>query len=435
MKSIRNRLVRLCALGAASAALLLPTVANGQATTNVVMWGNNDVHQVDVPSNLPTVKQIACGWRHTYVLQDDGTVLGWGSNDYGQTTTPLNLAGVASIVCGWGHTYALKNDGDIVGWGWNSERQIDTPSDLQKVKQITCGNQHTLALQIDGTIRGWGRSDNGEIATPSGNFLQIASGAHHNYALKIDGTLQGWGLNDDGQTTTPDTLTNVAKVECGYHFTYALKYDGSVQGWGRNIEGQLQTPPGLVTTQISCYAYHSYAIQTDGSLIGWGSNSNFESITPQAAKSNPVLMVACGYGYTAAIISTVTISGVVPVSGASTGGTAVRINGNNFPSSPTVTFGGVSATDIVVLSPTVISAVTPSGTPGMAVVSVNGVSAEAFYYRPSCDGDLDNNGTIDSSDLGLMLVNYGNCYESAVAAPQEPMIFPIEAAKPVAVKK
>ena len=132
------------------------------------------------------------------------------------------------------------------------------------------------------------------------------------------------------------------------------------------------------------------------------------------------------------------IAGVLPVSGASIGGTAVKINGNNFPSSPTVTFGGVPATDIVRVSPSLITAVTPAGSPGMAVVSVNGVSAEAFYYRPSCDGDLDNNGTIDSSDLGLMLVNFGNCYESAVPEPQqqEPFILQsVEPATPVLNKK
>ena len=113
------------------------------------------------------------------------------------------------------------------------------------------------------------------------------------------------------------------------------------------------------------------------------------------------------------------ITAVKPVSGASTGGTAVRINGNNFPISPTVTFGGVAATDIVRVSPSLITAVTPAGTPGMTMVTVNSASSESFYYRPSCDGDLDNNGTIDSSDLGLMLVNFGNCYESAVPEPQQ----------------
>ena len=73
----------------------------------------------------------------------------------------------------------------------------------------------------------------------------------------------------------------------------------------------------------------------------------------------------------------------------------------------------------------------------MAVVSVNGASAESFYYRPSCDGDLDNNGTIDSSDLSLVLLNFGDCSSSLTTQqPQEPMIFPMqEAAKPIAVNK
>ena len=132
------------------------------------------------------------------------------------------------------------------------------------------------------------------------------------------------------------------------------------------------------------------------------------------------------------------ITSVQPISGASTGGTAVRINGNNFPNPPVVTIGGVAAIDIVRVTPTLITAVTPAGTPGMAVVTVNGASSESFYYRPSCDGDLDNNGTIDSSDLGLMLVNYGNCYESAVPEPQqqEPFILQsVETPSPLLLNK
>ena len=131
------------------------------------------------------------------------------------------------------------------------------------------------------------------------------------------------------------------------------------------------------------------------------------------------------------------ISGVIPVSGASAGGTVIQIKGTNFPNPPVVTIGGVAATDVVWVSPVLITAVTPAGTPGMAVVDVNGVSAESFYYRPSCDGDLDNNGTIDSSDLSLVLLNFGDCSSSLTTQqPQELMIFPIaEATKPIATKK
>ena len=166
----------------------------------------------------------------------------------------------------------------------------------------------------------------------------------------------------------------------------------------------------------------------------WGNLSNFY----RASFRNKISpnYIDHGHGFRVARTASFfwSISGVLPVSGPSTGGTAIRINGTSetkFPNSPVVTIGGVAATDVMWVSPTLITAVTPAGTPGMAVVSVNGASAESFYYRPSCDGDLDNNGTIDSSDLSLVLLNFGDCSSSLTTQqPQEPMIFPMpEAAK------
>ena len=132
------------------------------------------------------------------------------------------------------------------------------------------------------------------------------------------------------------------------------------------------------------------------------------------------------------------ISGVLPVSGPSTGGTAIRINGTsgtNFPNPPVVTIGGVAATDIVWVSPTLITAVTPAGTPGMAVVAVNSASSESFYYRPSCGSDLDNSGVVDSGDLSIVLLDFGSCSDSLTTPQeQEPLIF--QSAEPAkALKK
>ena len=128
---------------------------------------------------------------------------------------------------------------------------------------------------------------------------------------------------------------------------------------------------------------------------------------------------------------------VQPISGPASGGTAVNINGVNFPNSVSVLFGGVAATDVVVVSPTLITAVTPVGVPGMTVVTVNGLGGEAFYYRPSCGSDLDNNGVVDSADLGIVLGDFGNCYESlATPQEQEPFILQsVETAIPVLNKK
>ena len=143
-------------------------------------------------------------------------------------------------------------------------------------------------------------------------------------------------------------------------------------------------------------------------------------------------------GSTAPIADIPVVTYVQPISGPASGGTAVNINGMNFPNSVSVLFGGVAATDVVVVSPTLITAVTPAGVSGMSVVTVNGVGGEAFYYRAICQSDLDGSGVVDSSDLGIMLLDFGSCGESAAVAPQqpEPMIFQTaEPATPVLKKK
>ncbi len=124
---------------------------------------------------------------------------------------------------------------------------------------------------------------------------------------------------------------------------------------------------------------------------------------------------------------------VQPISGSASGGTPVNINGMNFPTTVSVLFGGVAATDVVVVSSTLITAVTPVGVPGMTVVTVNGIGGEAFYYRSNCQSDLDGSGGVDSSDLGILLLDFGSCGESAAVAPQqEPLIFQsTEPVKPV----
>jgi hypothetical protein len=108
------------------------------------------------------------------------------------------------------------------------------------------------------------------------------------------------------------------------------------------------------------------------------------------------------------------ITGVQPVSGPAQGGTAINILGNNLPEYPSVSIGGVAALNVVRLSASRIIAVTPPNLPGVADVTVNSwTSQNAFYYRPECGSDLDQNGSVDGGDLAILLLDWGPCYSNA----------------------
>ena len=81
-----------------------------------------------------------------------------------------------------------------------------------------------------------------------------------------------------------------------------------------------------------------------------------------------------------------TVTNVSPSSGTTAGGTAVTITGANFAVGATVTFGSASATNVVVVSGTQITATTPAGSAGAVMVTVSnpggqsGALAGAFTY-------------------------------------------------------
>ena len=89
-----------------------------------------------------------------------------------------------------------------------------------------------------------------------------------------------------------------------------------------------------------------------------------------------------GFTYTAVP----TVTGVSPNNGSTAGGTAVTITGTNFASGATLTFGGIAASSVVVVSSASITAITPAGTAGAVTVTVtnpgaqSGTLANGFTY-------------------------------------------------------
>ncbi|MEU8488004.1 IPT/TIG domain-containing protein [Streptomyces sp. NPDC048641] len=110
---------------------------------------------------------------------------------------------------------------------------------------------------------------------------------------------------------------------------------------------------------------------------------------PHAAGATAVVVIhptgnSNSVTFTFVVAQVPVVTGVAPSSGPTSGGTSVTLTGTGFTGATTVTFAGVPATSFIVNSATQITAVTPAGSAGAAVVSVTtpgGTSApDAFFF-------------------------------------------------------
>ena len=141
--------------------------------------------------SVSEIKQIACGYSHTFILKNDGSVYSCGYNECGQlglgtsytdahsafaqVTTNINND-VKQIACGYSHTFILKNDGSIWSCGWNGTGPLGLNDDIDRnifskvttninndVKQIACGSEHTFILKNDGSLWSCGANGYGQL--------------------------------------------------------------------------------------------------------------------------------------------------------------------------------------------------------------------------------------------------------------------------------
>ena len=120
---------------------------------------------------------------HSLILKNDGTLWGCGYNGYGQlglgdtnnrnifTQVTTNTDDIKKIYCGWNHTFILKNDGTLwscgkndfgnLGLGDTTNRTtfIQVTTNTDNIKSVCCSMSHTFILENDGTLWGCGRND------------------------------------------------------------------------------------------------------------------------------------------------------------------------------------------------------------------------------------------------------------------------------------
>ena len=98
--------------------------------------GDNRSTFTKITTNVSNVKQIACGSIHTFILKNDNSLWACGDGSKGQlglgisdkktfTQVTTNISNdVKEIICGYEHTFILKNDGTVWSCGRNTNGQL-----------------------------------------------------------------------------------------------------------------------------------------------------------------------------------------------------------------------------------------------------------------------------------------------------------------------
>lgn len=145
------------------------------------------------PEDGSRLVRVACGRRHTMVLDEHGCVWTFGENKYGQLGrdisdrkfdgTPQLVEGALGekgsncfdLDCGWSHTVVHTTDG-VYGCGRNDKGQLGTGrrenltvptrlfGNVSVIQSIACGSESTMVLDDSGTILGCGWNEHGNLA-------------------------------------------------------------------------------------------------------------------------------------------------------------------------------------------------------------------------------------------------------------------------------
>jgi photosystem II stability/assembly factor-like uncharacterized protein len=101
-----------------------------------------------------------------------------------------------------------------------------------------------------------------------------------------------------------------------------------------------------------------------------------------------------------------TVTSVTPNAGPLAGGTPVTITGTNFQAGATTTFGGASATNVVMVNSTTVTALTPAHAAGSVSVTVTNPDGQSGSRSPGFTyllGDLNADGVVNVVDAIMVL--------------------------------
>ncbi len=398
----------------------------------VMAWGNNEVgqlgtgnlqkHDTPVPvKGLSGVTAIAAGGSFSMALLEDGTVVTWGNN------TRYQLGNKALV------EEESEEEFEESEAGPHSETPVPVDG-VSNVKAIAAGRTHALALLNDGTVEAWGDDARGElgngaieernvVAAPVSGLSgvsRISAGERGSVAVLTGGDVMTWGANEDGglgigsegePSAVPVQASNIAQavgVSYGGGHVLAFGEAGPMVTSVSPNEGKAAGGDSVTITGVnfgSASAVHfgaasatSFEVESSNTITATApAGTGTVDITVTTPAGTSPVKAADRYTYRPPpAITKLSVKG-----GPATGGTVVTITGTGFTGVSGVSFGGVPASEVKVLSATSLTATTPANVAGTAMVtvtSVGGTSATStktrFKYAPVVESLSPPNGPV-----------------------------------------
>ena len=247
-------------------------------------FGDSNNYCIPQKVNLPSCKQVSCGYRFTICLSDDNSLYSFGFNNYGQLGIGNNddfqlpqkvesLTNVEFIECGGSHVFCKTLNNKIYCWGYaqfgrlgiQKRENHNTPilcSSIpnENIVDIKCGHAHTLLLTSIGDVFSCGNNMNRQTGIQN----------CQNYSVSLFTKIEG--------------ISEITRIECGFDYSLCIDRKNDFYVFGSNFKGQLginETSSCCPPTKhpilskiidISRGGTHTFAKTSENEIFGFGEN-------------------------------------------------------------------------------------------------------------------------------------------------------------------
>lgn len=254
------------------------------------------------------VVQLAGSKDTTYVLLDDGSVLGWGFHQHGQLgpapnlshgpnragPTAIALPGRARQIAGGGDSgFALMEDGRLLAWG--KGLALGTGGGAAAAAQAAATGVADARRTIDRAqtvANNAERARRGDVGAAVAVLGGLFGGGSRAAASPPAASAPAVQPPADSTAAVVVPLTGIRRIHAHGNLAIALMEDGTLRAWGTRASGRLgdslankrwgeSSAPALSPVvvpgaerivQVSIGGSHVLALREDGRILSWGSN-------------------------------------------------------------------------------------------------------------------------------------------------------------------